>query len=141
MQAQSGLKVIGTRELYRSLKIIGTPQKEINAANREAAQDVLRDAKSLTPRRSGKLLRTEKISATAKSVAVTAGNEGSVPYANPIHWGWSRSAKTGIRKNIKPQPFLARALGYNRKQILANYYEQMDKLIRSQVYKGQKIHD
>jgi hypothetical protein len=136
MQGTSGLKVIGTKDLYKSLRIIGTPTKEINAANREAAQEVLVDAKRLTPIRSGKLVRTEKISATMKSVAVTAGNETSVPYANPIHWGWSRSVKTGKRKNIKPQPFLARALGYNRKEILANYYKQMEKLINSQMAKG-----
>jgi len=136
MQAPSGLKVVGTKELYQSLKIIGTPQKEINAANREAAQEILQDAKRLTPIRRGRLLRTVKISATAKSVAVQAGNDGAVPYANPIHWGWSRSAKTGQRKNIKPQPFLARALGYNRKEILANYYKQMEKLIHSQMAKG-----
>jgi len=136
MQAPSGLKVIGTKELYKSLKIIGTPQREINAANREAAQDVLQDAKRLTPIRRGRLFRTVKISATAKSVAVQAGNETSVPYANPIHWGWSKSVKTGKMKNIKPQPFLARALGYNRGEILRNYYEQMEKLIRSQMAKG-----
>jgi len=136
MQAQSGLKVVGTKELYRSLKIIGTPQKEINAANREAAQDILRDAKSLTPRRSGKLLRTVKISATVRSVAIQAGNNSSVPYANPIHWGWSKSAKTGKMKNIKPQPFLARALGYNRDEILRRYYEEMEALITSQMAKG-----
>jgi len=141
MQAQSGLKVAGTKELYRSLRIIGTPTREINAANREAAQDILVDAKRLTPVRKGRLLRTVKITATARSTAVQAGNEGSVPYANPIHWGWSKSVKTGKRKNIKPQPFLARALGLNRKEILANYYKQMDKLINSQMYKGGNIND
>ena len=136
MQAQSGVKVIGTKELYRSLKVIGTPQREINAANRDAAQGILRDAKSLTPKRTGKLLRTVKISATAKSVAIQAGNEGSVPYANPIHWGWSKSAKTGQRKNIKPQPFLARALNYNRDEILQRYYDQMEALITREMAKG-----
>lgn len=143
MQAQSGLKVVGTKELYRSLRIIGTPTREINAANREAAREVLKDAKTLTPVKTGKLIRTVKISATMKSVSIQAGNEGSVPYANPIHWGWSRvgprhkgKRRVGQIVGIKPQPFLARALGYNRGEILKNYYEQMDKLIRSQVYKG-----
>jgi len=136
MQSPGGIKVVGTKELYKSLKIIGTPQREINAANREAARGIAEDAKRLTPVRRGRLQRTVKIVAAVKQVAVTAGNEGSVPYANPIHWGWSRSAKTGQRKNIKPQPFLARALGYNRGEILRNYYEQMEKLIRSQMAKG-----
>lgn len=137
MQAPSGIRVIGGKELYRSLKIIGTPQKEINAANREAAREILQDAKRLTPVRRGRLLRTVKIVANVREVAITAGNETSVPYANPIHWGWSKSVKTGRMKNIKPQPFLARALGYNRDEILRNYYEQMERLITEQMSKGQ----
>jgi HK97 gp10 family phage protein len=143
MQAPSGLKVIGTKELYQSLKIIGTPQKEINAANREAAQEILQDARRLVPVRTGRLLRTLKIKATARQIAISAGNETSVPYANPIHWGWTEVSKshkgtaaTWQKKNIKPQPFMARALGYNRKEILANYYKQMEKLINSQMPEG-----
>lgn len=133
MQSPGGLKVQGIREINKSLRIIGTPVKEINAANREAASEIVQDAKRLTPVRRGRLQRTVKAKVSNLNVAITAGNESSVPYANPIHWGWSRSVKTGQRKNIKPQPFLARALGYNRGEILANYYKQLDKLIRTQV--------
>jgi hypothetical protein len=61
-------------------------------------------------------------------VKILAGYK-RVPYANPIHWGWFLDKRTGVKRNIKPNPFLARALGYNRDQILNDYVKNLEKLI------------
>ncbi len=139
----SGAKVSGFTETKLALKSIGTPTKEINAAGRDAGQIVLKEARPLVPVKTGALLATLKVSVTQRSVSVTAGNENTVPYANPIHWGWSAvgprhkgKSKTGQRKNIKPQPFFSRALGYTRKEILETYNEQIRKLIQKETTKG-----
>ena len=48
--------------------------------------------------------------------------------ANPIHWGWGK-------RNIRPQPFFVRALGYTRSEIYDNYFKQMEKLILEETAK------
>jgi hypothetical protein len=62
------------------------------------------------------------------NVKIRAGLK-KVPYANPIHWGWFYDRNNFITKNIKPNPFMARALEYNRDDILKKYAEEMAKLI------------
>ncbi len=139
----SGVKVSGFTETNLALKAIGLPQREINVAGREAGKIVLKEARPLVPVRTGALLKTLKVSTAQRATSVTAGNENTVPYANPIHWGWSQvgvrhkgKAATWQRKNIKPQPFFSRALGYTRKEILEAYNAQIKKLIDRETTKG-----
>ncbi len=143
MQGATGIKVTGFEETNRALKAIGLPNREINLAGREAGKIVLKEARPLVPVRTGALLKTLRISTAARATSVTAGNENTVPYSNPIHWGWSQvgvrhkgTAATWQRKNIKPQPFFARALGFTRKEILEAYNRQIKKLIDDQSAKG-----
>lgn len=124
MSDASGIRVKGLKELNRALTDIGVPRKEINAAAKQSAEQVLIEAKSLVPVRTGALRNSIRLSATTKGISIRAGNEGKVPYANPIHWGW-------FKRHIKPQPFFAKALGYTRQEIFDNYYKQMDNLIKS----------
>jgi HK97 gp10 family phage protein len=124
MADETGIKVIGLKELNRALTQIGVPRSEMNAAAKQSAESVLIEAKALVPVRTGKLRNSIKLTATTKGISIRAGNEGKVPYANPIHWGW-------FRRHIKPQPFLTKALGYTRQEIFDNYYKQMDTLIQS----------
>jgi HK97 gp10 family phage protein len=125
MSDASGIKVKGLRELNRSLTAIGVPRAEMNAAAKASAEKVLLEAKALTPVRTGALRSTIRISSTAKGMSIKAGNEGKVPYANPIHWGW-------FKRHIKPQPFLAKALGYTRQEIFDNYFRAIDGVIAKQ---------
>jgi hypothetical protein len=62
-------------------------------------------------------------------VSVSAGNNGRVPYANPIHWGW-------FKRNIKPQPFFVKALGITRDEVYQTYYRNVNKLIETNSTKG-----
>jgi HK97 gp10 family phage protein len=123
MTDASGIKVDGLKDLNRALKEIGYPQKEISAAAKLAGEATVAEARNLVPVRSGKLRDTIRLAATARGVTIRAGNNTTVQYANPIHWGW-------FKRHIKPNPFFAKALGYTRQEIYDNYYKQMDDLIK-----------
>lgn len=96
----------------------------MNAAAKASAERVVLEAKTLVPVRTGALRNSIRLSATTKGISIKAGNNGRIPYANPIHWGW-------FKRHIKPQPFFAKALGYTRQEIFDNYYKQMNDLIKS----------
>ena len=127
MPSDAGVKVTNLREVNKALKAIGVPNDAIKKAGKESGELVASEARTLVPVRTGKLRNSIRVGATARGkITVMAGNnrgtKSAVPYANPIHWGW-------FKRNIKPQPFFSRALGYTREEIYRNYFTQMEKLI------------
>jgi HK97 gp10 family phage protein len=125
---EQALTVDGMVGLLKALQAVGTPIEAIREANEAVGGMVLRTAKNIAPVRSGDLRRTIKLGKATTHIKIRAGLK-SVPYANPIHWGWFYDKKNFITKNIKPNPFMARALGYNRDEILTKYVSEMKKLI------------
>lgn len=124
---ESGIKVTNLREINRVIKAVGVPKDAIKKAGKESGELVASEARSLVPVRTGALRNSIRVGATAAGkITILAGNnrksKSGVPYANPIHWGW-------FKRNIKPQPFFSKALGYTRDEIFRNYYSQIDKLI------------
>ena len=111
----------------RALKAIGTPVEEIKAANLESGRAVMETAKNIAPVRSGALRKTIRLANVTTNVKIRAGM-AKVPYSNPIHWGWFYDRNSFVHRNIRPNPFLARALGYNRQEILDNYKKNVQKL-------------
>jgi HK97 gp10 family phage protein len=136
MATQSaGVKVQGLKSVTRALKAIGAPNEEIKKAGKEAGEIVSSEARGLTPVKTGKLRDSIRVSAKANgAVSVQAGNnrrgKAGVPYANPIHWGWFYDKENFIRKNIMPNPFFSKALGYSREKVLKTYFDNMEKLIQ-----------
>jgi HK97 gp10 family phage protein len=129
MAEPAGIKVKGYKQAIKALQAIGVPAAEIKAAGSEAGELVANQARALAPVRSGALRNSIRVSKALNRVSVSAGNNRSIPYANPIHWGW-------FRRNIKPQPFFIKALGITRDEVYRNYYRSLDKLIQSQSTKG-----
>lgn len=125
MDTGSGIKVKGLKELNRAMKELGIPQKEMNQAAKLAGDSIIREAQTLVPVRTGKLRNTIRLSATTRGMSIRAGNNTSVPYANPIHWGW-------FKRHVKPNPFFAKALGYTRQEIFDNYFKAFEDLITKQ---------
>lgn len=126
----NGVKVKNLREISRGLKYIGAPLAEIKAAGKEAGDIIANEAKGLTPVRTGRLRDSIKVFVSAKGVVnVRAGNNRTIPYANPIHWGWFYDKENFIKKNIKPNPFFSKALKIKRDEVYKAYFDQMDKLI------------
>jgi len=128
-EVPQAVKVLGLNQTIRYLKSIGTPDAELKAAAIQGADMVAGEARTLAPvGKTGKLRASIRSYATLRAAGVRAG-KASVPYANPIHWGWFYDSERFIYKNIMPQPFLYKALGYKRQEILDNYIENMRKLI------------
>lgn len=63
---------------------------------------VLLKARGNAPRRTGALAASGRGSGNTSRAAVEFGG-ASVPYANPIHWGWPA-------RHIRAQPFLSEAI-------------------------------
>lgn len=129
MSNTSGIKVVGLKSSLKALQAIGVEAADIKTAGNEAGEIVAREARNLVPVRSGRLRNTIRTSKALNKVSVSAGNNGKVPYANPIHWGW-------FKRNIKPQPFFVKALGITRDEVYQNYYRSIDRLIDKNSTKG-----
>jgi hypothetical protein len=130
------ISVEGLSKVQRDLKALGADKQDIIDANYDAAQTLIDAARPLVPKRSGRLLSTLKAGKAQRQATASAGSGKRVPYANPIHWGWSivgantkSSLRPGTIRNIKPQPFFAEALGYTRFEIIANYERDMQNLV------------
>ena len=119
---QTGVKIKGLRSVTKALESVGVPKKELNQAAKRSAGRVVNEAKTLAPVRSGKLRDSIRISATlTKGVSIKAGSL-SIPYANPIHWGW-------FKRNIKPQPFFIKAIGLTRDDVYQDYLKELEQLM------------
>lgn len=129
MAEPAGIKVKGYKQAIKALQAIGVPAAEVKAAGSASGDLVANQARQLVPVRTGALRNSIRVSKALNRVSVSAGNNRSVPYANPIHWGW-------FRRNIKPQPFFIKALGITRDQVYQNYYRSLDRLIATQSTKG-----
>jgi HK97 gp10 family phage protein len=128
--AESGIKVVGLNEAIRALRAIGVPSTEIGEASQEAGSIVANSARSLVPVRTGALRATIKARKVARKVVVSAGNNRSVPYANPIHWGWNYDQVNFKAKNIRPRPFFINALNRTRTQVYQVFFGNMEKLFQ-----------
>ena len=137
MAGVDGIKVQGLNEALRALKAIGTPTAEVQAAAQQAGEIVASMSKTLVPVRTGNLRTTIRAKKQARKVLVSAGNNSKVPYANPIHWGWYYDKNNFVKKNIKPQPFFAKALGLTRKEVYETYFININKLF-NRYYKNYK---
>jgi HK97 gp10 family phage protein len=129
MAEPAGVKVKGYKQAIKALQAIGVPASEIKAAGSEAGELVANQARALAPVRTGRLRNSIRVSKALNRVSVSAGNNRSIPYANPIHWGW-------FKRNIKPQPFFIKALGITREEVYQNYYKTLDRLIATNSTKG-----
>jgi HK97 gp10 family phage protein len=125
-----GIKVAGLNEAIRALRAIGVPSAEIGAASQEAGELVANAARSLVPVRTGALRATIKAKKIARKVVVSAGNNRSVPYANPIHFGWNYDRVNLQAKNIRPRPFFSNALTRTRRQVYQVFFDNMERLFQ-----------
>lgn len=129
------VKIEGLALLQKQLKALEADKADIVEANVQAAETLIKTARGLVPVQSGALVNSLKASKSQKYAQAVAGSN-RVPYANPIHWGWGvvgashrGTLKPGTIRNIKPQPFFAKALGYTKDEIIADYENAMQKLI------------
>jgi hypothetical protein len=124
----AGIKVTGMKGSIKALRELGVPDKAIKEGGYQAGEIIASEARTLVPKRTGKLQRSIRTSKTLNKVEVKAGG-ARVPYANPIHWGWFYDKNTFIYKNIRPNPFFTRALFLKRETVYKEYFQNIDKLL------------
>jgi hypothetical protein len=122
------IKVEGLKETIKDLQALGVEKQAFVDINYEAAQILMSAASPLIPVRTGKLAGTMRASKTVQYAQVSLGR-ASVPYAPPIHYGWFYDRNNFIKKNIKPNPFLAKALSQNYEEIIKRYNESVQKVL------------
>lgn len=118
----AALQLRGAKELARGLKRAGADMKDLRAVNRQAAQVVVPAAKAIVPERSGRLKRTIRAGSTQRAGVVRAGNNGRVPYAGPINYGWRK-------RHIKPTRFMNRAARSTEPQWTQIYRDAVQRII------------
>ncbi len=128
MTQPTGIKVEGLKEVLFALKQIGVPTAEVSAASQQAAEIVASTSRTLVPVRSGRLKASIRTKKQARKVLISAGNNTTVPYAAPIHFGWFYDRNNFVNKNILPNPFFSKALGLTREQVYKTYFENINKL-------------
>lgn len=117
----SGVRVEGLRETVRSLERFGVQAQDLKAAFNRIGRFVVDDAKTLTPRLTGRLAASIKASNTKNKSIVRAGG-GRIPYAGVIHYGGYN--------HISPHPFLTDAVKRNQTKAVSEMERELNILIR-----------
>lgn len=115
------LQLKGARELARGLKQAGADLKDLRQVNKQAAQLVVPEAKSLAPHKTGRLAASVRAGATQKAGVVRAGSK-RIPYAGVINYGWPGH-------NIKPTRFATKAAKNTEPQWTQLYADAVQKII------------
>lgn len=115
------LEVKGLRETIRTLEKFGVQVADLKASFKRIGNIVVNEARTLAPKKSGKLLGTIKASNTKNKSIVRAGG-ARVPYAGVIHYGGYH--------NIEPHPFLTNALQANQSKVVQELDREIHGLIR-----------
>jgi hypothetical protein len=92
---------------------------DLKQANQGASQIVVAAARGRAPRRTGRLAASGQGVPKDKQASITF----SVPYANPIHWGWRA-------RNIRAQPFAITAAEATQPQWLRRYEDNIQQVIK-----------
>ncbi|GAB3251369.1 hypothetical protein GCM10027425_09260 [Alteromonas gracilis] len=116
----TGVRIDGLKKLRRDLRRLGSDLSDFKDANAAAASLVASEAAKRAPRRpgSGRLARSGRGNRAAGRASVLFGG-AAVPYAGPIHWGWTA-------RGIEPQPFVAAAAQDTEARWLPLYTDAID---------------
>jgi hypothetical protein len=120
-RGRPAVEVDGLRTLRRDLKKAGVSLQDLKEAHAAVAQQVVRAAAPRAPHRTGRLAASTRGSGQAGAAVVRAGR-ASVPYANPIHWGWGD-------RHIKAQPWIYDAAVDSQDQWTGTYLRALQKII------------
>lgn len=119
--ATLGVRVDGLRQVQRSLERLGVEAADMRDAMQRIGALVAGTARTLVPRRRGRLAATIR-PGRAKGKATVRAGSAAVPYAGPIHWGWPA-------RNIAAQPFLVDALERDRRRVRRMLDDELGRLI------------
>lgn len=107
------VRVDGLRRIRADLRRAGEDTQDLKDANAAVAALVAREAAPRAPKRTGRLAGSGRGNRAVGRATVTWGG-AAVPYAGPIHWGWTA-------RGIEPQPFITDAAEATQARWLAMY--------------------
>lgn len=81
-------QVEGGRELRRTLRAAGNDLQDLKDVHGKVAGLVTTASKPRAPRVTGRLAASGRPGATKTAAIIRYGNNTSIPYAGPIHFGW-----------------------------------------------------
>lgn len=118
--AQSvGIRTKGLKETIKKLERLGVEVNDIKAAMQTIAKDVVDDAKSRTPVKSGRLRNSIKSSRAKNKIAIRMGNSGKLYYASFIEYGTSK---------ISARRMVQEALATNKAEMLTTLERELARL-------------
>lgn len=114
----------GDEQLIRSLgRAADRVNLQMKPVNKKAADLVAAASRGTAPRLTGRLAGTIRAGATKRAGVVRAGR-ASVPYAQPIHWGWPA-------RNIRANPWLSEAAQSTEPGWTQLYSEYIDEVLEA----------
>lgn len=121
MANTEGIRVEGAANLRRTLRRAGDDLADLKEAHGAAAAIAGSRARGTAPRRSGRLAANVRWSGAAATATVRVGSS-TVPYANPIHWGWPK-------RGIAARPWVSEAARDTEHQWTAVYEAAVERIL------------
>jgi HK97 gp10 family phage protein len=113
-----------SKDFRKALRAVNDDMADLKAVHKDAAEIVARRSAQIVPTGATGMLRDSIDSrGTQTKGYVRAGSKAVVPYAGAIHFGWPK-------RNIKPQPFIYTAMDQRRGEVLEQYSNRLENLIR-----------
>lgn len=114
-----GVEVIGEQDVIRALHNLADATRDLEPAHQRAGQLLLDRADPRTPRESGRLAASGRVSAASDETAVVYEEV----YAGPIHNGWPAHG-------ISPQPWLAETLDESQTAVVGVFVDYLEDAVR-----------
>jgi hypothetical protein len=119
------LELEGEAQLRQALEQTAAGLEDLQQANRDTSQMITAAARGTAPKRTGRLAASGRATPEPGAAVITF----TVPYANPIHWGWRA-------RHIAAQPFAQSAAEATQPTWLRRYEENIHSLIRKEGLDG-----
>lgn len=121
--AGSSVQIANLNKFIRGMKKLGLDTQDLSGATTRIRSLVVPPAISGAPVRTGRLRNTVKARKYPNKVEVQAGNKTTVPYANPIHWGWKA-------RNIKPNNWIEKVRDDKFQAVIQIFIEETEQVIK-----------
>jgi hypothetical protein len=121
--AGSSVQIANLNKFIRGMKKLGLDTQDLSGATTRIRSLVVPPAISGAPVRTGRLRNTVKARKYPNKVEVQAGNNTTVPYANPIHWGWKA-------RNIKPNNWIEKVRDDKFQAVIQIFIEETEQVIK-----------
>ena len=121
--ADPAIEVKGLREFRRDLKRLDSDvDRSLRGEIKDAAGEVLVDARSMAPIRTGALAKSLKVSVTTRGASIYSG----LPYAPVVHWG-GRIMPRGVAINFPRTQFISKAAERHADQLATDISDSVER--------------